>query len=229
MGGDGDEALRTVAAPGSRVKYGSEPRGLNAVLMVDSVATGLVPAIRKRTDECRRKGLKSRCYIGGLPLNIFSNNTAAQREALLNAMAAFIFACGFDQVDFDLEALDSQEWGKSPTMRLAEKLIATRSPGGLMIEVSIEAQPFLHPGMFEWLNNRFGVIAGPSQWDKSKPGNAGYLRPENTRHAVRYWGLWLQGDVPVPERMKLAAEFTEGSPIVEFGNGMPEGWWRPAA
>lgn len=217
---DGKQPM-TVAQPRSRAKLGSEPRGLSEIAALEKIAPGLPAAVRKRTDRCRVLRLKSIVYVGGLPLNLFTSKTAAEREAMLDAMVAWVKACGFDAVGLDLTALDSQEWGKSPTMRLAEKLIAAG------VEVCIEAQPELQPGMFQWIDGRFSCMTGPGNW--YAPDKMKYLRPENSRKALNNWYLWLQLSVKAEDRIAQANDFASfGTPIVDFA-GLPDSWWKRAA
>lgn len=213
---------KTAAAPGSRQKFGSEPIGPDAVMRLSSYPPGMAAAIRKRTDACRAKGLTSMAYIGGLPLNAFSGLTAAKRDAYIDKIVAFFVACGLDEIGIDLTGLDSQQWGKTPTMRLAEALLAAG------IRVSIESQPVPHPGMFPWMNGRFGCVANATILDCFEKNAAGdtvltnpdglrYMRPENSASCFTHWRPWLQGSMAPVERVRLANKYAGiGGAIVDM-------------
>lgn len=216
-----------VEHPVNKARYGCTPRSVLDFPMMEAYLAGYVPATRKRTDRLWLMGQKKAgIHVGLPPLNAFANRTAAQRTVMLDAMTRFVTDCGYRIVSLDLGSLASQQWGKTPAMYWAEHMLARG------IEVCIEAQPFLHPGMFPWLDGRFGAVALYPQWDKDKPGNGLYLRPENTPFAIKAWHLFLQGSDPMVSVTKLAEEFAArtdvggGHAVVNFdAPGVPREWW----
>ncbi len=192
----------TVREPGTSKEWGSEPRGLDQWQSHDDQ----VPAIRKRTDTCRAKGLTAMAYVGGLPLDTFDQAFGmAQRQAKIGAMIRWVIACGFTDVAFDLTAIDSQEYFESPTCYLADELIAYG------VNAHINAQPKLHPGILPWLDGRFGCVAEP-EW----LGNPQVLAPTNAGACIKVWRLWLQGSIEPAPRVKLANAHPDYIPIIDF-------------
>lgn len=219
-----------VEHPVSRVKYGCTPRSVLDFPMMEAHIAGYAQATRKRTDRLWLMDKKAMIHVGLPPLKAFAGMTVAQRNVALDAMTRFVTDCGYRIVSLDLGALASQQWGKTPAMYWAEHLLARG------IDVCIEAQPFLHPGIFPWLDGRFGVVAGVSQWSVKKPENEQYLRPETARYAVKTWHLYVQGTEPTVSTVKVAEEFSArtdiggGHAIVNFDSpSVPTDWWyRPA-
>lgn len=203
----------------SGAKFGSTPRSILDFDALEKWAPGFIPATRKRTDACRAKGLKAIWYGGALPLNVFSKLTAAQREALLNKLTKIITDCGYTTVGIDMFAGDSQKYGKSPTMRWAENLLAAG------VEVCMNAQARFHPELFELINGRFGVIAEPNQWNDAK--DRASVRPDNSIGCIRGTYLWLQGSDPVrftwADEFSARADLNGGAALVNFGDSQ---WWK---
>lgn len=192
----------TVREPDTGTKYGSEPRGLDQWQSHDDQ----VPSIRKRTDMCRAKGLTAMAYVGGLPLDTFDQASGmAQRQAKIGAMIRWVIACGFTDVAFDLTAIDSQEDFESPTCYLADELTAYG------VNVHINAQPKLHPGILPWLDGRFGCVAEP-EW----LGNPQVLSPTNAGACIKRWFLWVQGSIKPFERLILANNNSAYTPIIDW-------------
>lgn len=195
-----DHQPMTVRAPGTGQQFGSEPRGLDQWQSNDDQ----VPAIRKRTDACRAKGLPAIAYVGGLPLDCFAWLELGQRNSRIGAMVRWVSDCGFTTVALDLTALDSQEKYRSSTMMLVDEL-------RLGFGVCIEAQPRLHPGILPWLEGRFGCIHGPD-----KLGQPEYMTPKSAGACFNANYLWLQGSLSPDQRLKLAATNQDMVPIIDI-------------
>ena len=187
----------TVKAPGTGTQYGSEPRGLDHWQTNDD----FIAAVRKRCEKVKI----SIGYVGGLPLSL---GELPEQDLIskIDAMIRWVQDCGFSHVGLDLAAIDSQqEVTPSPSLRLAAKL--TFAGVGALIE----AQPRLDPSLFDWLEGRFGCIAGPEFLN-----DGAYLNPKSAGVCLSPWFLWLQGSLTPAQRVKLAKAHPEYVPIMEF-------------
>lgn len=210
------------------------PRGPEWTPHVEQFLPGLIKAVAKRAAACHAHGQRSGLYTGCPSLTLLAQNMAkATRDARLDALILPWKAAGIDFWALDGAGVIDPQTGESTVdaFYFAERCLFH---GILPV---VEPHGPVHPRLSRWYDGRMGAVSmhwpesggyhpqGPG-WHNAVNGK-GWHGPAWPNASLREHFCWLQGSVPLAERVGLIPPATvNGSRctgIVEMGD-MPREW-----